>query len=286
MQYPIKEEELEKYSNRFVTIELKNQESDIIYRLKNKNIFFLIEHQTKIDYTMPLRILEYENEIIRSALDLTKLGQKDYRFPMVISIVLYSGRKKWNVKTYISEVQEKLEGYKETEFSKYNIIDVNDYSEEELLKEKSFLSKAMLIEKTRHTNSLVIYLEKIVEEINGNKEIYTDVQEELLMTMIDLILRKKLDDEKVEELIKKLKGEDEKMLAVLEMIEEENKRLLEKGERKGEKRGIRIGIQQGSKDTIQIVVKKMLEKDIPITIIMDVTGLTEIEIMKIKEQKQ
>ena len=48
---------------------LKNKEADVIYKLKNREVFFLIEHQTKIDYTMPLRILEYETQIMESAID-------------------------------------------------------------------------------------------------------------------------------------------------------------------------------------------------------------------------
>lgn len=73
----IKEEEIEKYNSSFITEELRNQESDIVYKMKEKNIFFLIEHQTKIDYTMPPRILEYEYAIIKSAIDKKQLGKKN-----------------------------------------------------------------------------------------------------------------------------------------------------------------------------------------------------------------
>ena len=64
----IKENSIEKYISSFISNELKNSESDVIYKLKNENVFFLIEHQTKIDYLMPYRILQYELEIISSVL--------------------------------------------------------------------------------------------------------------------------------------------------------------------------------------------------------------------------
>ncbi len=149
MKYKLQENEIEKYNRSFVTEELKNQESDIIYKLKDKNIFILIEHQTKVDYAMPMRILEYEYHIIKSAIDKESLGKKDYKFPRVISIVLYSGRKKWNVEDNIEKVQEKIDGSNMQVLAKYNLVDVNNFSVEELLKEESFISKAMLIEKTR-----------------------------------------------------------------------------------------------------------------------------------------
>ena len=63
----IKAEELEKYNSSYIDQKFKNKEADIVYRIKEKNIFLLIEHQTKIDEDMPYRLLDYSNEIMRSA---------------------------------------------------------------------------------------------------------------------------------------------------------------------------------------------------------------------------
>lgn len=49
--------EIEKYTSSYISDELRNSESDVVYKLKNENVFFLIEHQTKIDYSMPYRML-------------------------------------------------------------------------------------------------------------------------------------------------------------------------------------------------------------------------------------
>lgn len=266
LRVPILEEQLEKYNSSFVTIELKNQESDIIYKLKGQDIFFLIEHQTKADYAMPLRILDYENEIIKSAIDKNRLGKKDYKFPKVISIVLYTGKTKWNVKKYIQEAQEELKGYKGLEFAKYNIVDVNDYT-----KEESFLSKAMLIEKARYINTLAIDLEKIVQEMNSKKNVYSEEQKDLLRVMINLVLSSKLKREETEELIKSLKGGEKPMLAVLDMIEKENKRIFRDGKKEGERRGRKMAKIE--------TAKKMLEKGIDIETIIEITGVSKKKII-------
>lgn len=50
---------IEKYNSSFVNKIFQNREADVVYKLKERNIFFLIEHQTKIDHSMPYRILEY-----------------------------------------------------------------------------------------------------------------------------------------------------------------------------------------------------------------------------------
>ncbi len=274
LEIPIMEEELEKYNSSFVTMGLKNQEADIIYKLKGKDIFFLIEHQTKMDYTMPLRILEYSLEIMKSAIDKKKLGKKDYQLPTVISIVLYSGRRKWKVKNQIQKAQLKLEGDKNIEFGRYNVIDINNYTEEELLQEESFLSKVMLIEKARYTDNLAVRLEEIVGEINSKKEVYSKEQKELLIRIIELVLNSKLKQEESNKLIKSLKEGSGQMLAVLEMIDEENKRIFRRGERKGEKRGKEMAKLE--------TAKKLLVAKVPIKIIMEATELSEEEISKLK----
>jgi len=218
---------------------------------------------------MPFRILQYEVDIIKSAIDINRIKKKEYKIPEVIPIVLYTGRKKWNANKYIKESQEILKGYKGIEFAKYNLIDVNNLKNEDLLKEPSFLSKAMLIEKTSQVGELPIILENIIEEMNTKKEIYSKEQKELLVKIIKLPLGKRLGKEKIEELITKLKERGENnMLAVLEMVEEKNKMLIEKG-RKAEKTEI---------------AKRMLKEKIEIEFIERITGLKTKEIEKIKNK--
>lgn len=124
----------------------------------------------------------------------------------------------------------------------------------------------MLIEKARYTDTLAINLQKIVQEMNRKKNVYSEAQKDLLRIMINLVLSSKLKKEETKELIKSLKGGEKPMLAVLDMIEKENKRIF------------RDGKKEGKLET----AKKMLEEDIPIDIIMKVTGLKEEEIEKLK----
>ena len=216
---------------------------------------------------MPLRILQYEVDIIKSAIDINKIKQKEYKLPEVIPIVLYTGRKKWNANKYIKESQEILKGYKEIEFAKYNLVDVNDYKDDDLLKEPSFLSKAMLIEKTRQVDELLKTLEQIIEEMNIKTSIYSKEQKDLLIQIITLLLSRKFGKEKVEELTKKLKKKGGgNMLAVVEMVEKETEMLIEKG------------IKQEKTE----IVKRMLEENIEIELIEKITGLSKEYIEKIK----
>ena len=270
----LKESEIEKYKENYITENLINKETDIVYKIKNKNVFILIEHQTKIDYSMPFRIMEYQFKIIQSAVDINKLKLKEYKIPIVIPIVLYTGRKKWNVKEYIKDAQESFKQYNGEELGRYKLVDVNNFTEEELLKEKTFLSKAMLIESKKDTEEMIESLEKIINILNEDN-IYTKQQKHLLTIMINLIFRNKINDDKItNNLIKKLDNKEEKeMLAILDTIAEENERILQQGIRKGKIEGI--------KETTINNAKKMKKANIDIKLIMEITGLKKEEIERL-----
>ena len=147
-------DEIEKYSSSYISSKLENSEADIVYKVINQDVFFLIEHQTKIDYSMPYRILKYELEIIESVLIDKTYKNKNYKYPIVIPIVLYTGNKKWNAKLDLRKVQLGWKNYEGEEFSRYNILDINEFNIDELLKEDSLISKIIIIEKSKTEREL------------------------------------------------------------------------------------------------------------------------------------
>ena len=151
----IKADELEKYNSSYIDKKFKNKEADIVYRLKNKNIFLLIEHQTKIDKDMPYRLLDYSNETMRSAVE-----DKNYKIrPCVIPIVLYTGKRKWNIENNAKANQYLFKEINVIDGG-FNLIDINDFGEEELLKDDIFITKMMLVEKCKDETEIIKTLEK------------------------------------------------------------------------------------------------------------------------------
>ena len=262
----LKAEEIEKYTSSFVSKIFQNREADIVYKYKNKNIFFLIEHQTKIDYSMPYRILEYEIEIMKSAIDIRKVKNKEYKLPLVIPIVLYTGKKKWDAKRYLEESQETLDDVK-IKAGNYNLVDINDFTKEELLQGKTLISKMMLLEKSESTEESIEMLEKIIP--NTNKE-----EKELLKRVISILFGEKIGEEKTKELIEKIDGGEGKMLALVDMIRNENKMYINMGRKEGRK--------EGKKQNCIEIAQKLLKIKMPISQISEITTLTKEEIEKIK----
>ena len=237
-----------------------------MYKYKNKNIFFLIEHQTKIDYSMPYRILEYEIEIMKSAIDIRKVKNKEYKLPLVIPIVLYTGKKKWDAKRYLEESQETLDGVK-MKAENYNLVDINDFTKEELLQGKTLISKMMLLEKSESTEESIEMLEKIIP--NTNKE-----EKELLKRVITILFGEKIGEEKTKELIEKIDGGEGKMLALVDMIRNENKMYINMGKKEG--------FKEGKKQTYLEIAKNLLKLKMPISQISEITKLPKEEIEKLK----
>ena len=272
----IRGEELEITENSFVTTELKYKEADIVYKLKGRNVVFLIEHQTKVDYKMPYRILNYQLEIMRA-----NEGKEEC---LVIAIVLYTGRRKWTAKTYIREIQDKFLQRIEKEEKKeigtmgyYTLIDVNKYSKEELLEEDSLYTKFMLMEKEKETKDIVKTVLEISERIKNK------AKKEIIYKAMELALERKLGSKQAEEIMEKIiKEGSDYMLAIEQMVVDENRRIRAEGRRTGIVEGKRIGRVEG----ILQIARKMLENGIKDEEIIKYTNISKKEIEEMRKNNK
>jgi predicted transposase/invertase (TIGR01784 family) len=222
---------------------------------------------------MPFRLLEYEVAIIRSAIDKSKIKNKSYKIPLVMPIVLYTGKQKWNANKYLERSQEKIQGLN-IKIGNYSLVDINNYTEKELLEDNTFISKMMLIEKSKNTEEIAETLEKIISKTQKEDK-------ELLRRIIEIILEEKIGITKSKELIKKLEKGSDSMLAVVDMIRKENQMYIDMGRKEGKKEG-KI---EGKTETIKEIVDKMLRKNLPEKTIIEITGINPKEIEKIKNSK-
>lgn len=286
----IKEKNIEKYNRKFVTKNFKSKESDIIYKIKDKNVFILIEHQRKIDYKMPKRITEYCIELIRNVI---KSENKDTIYPLIYPIVLYTGNKKWNAPLTIGDNQEKYCGFSQLNYPKYNLVDVNNYTKEELIDEKSMIAKAMLFEKIESKEEFEKTMYLLMKK-GLNKEEVKCIK--MILNYSNVINEKYPDEaEKWREKIKKKEGvgsmtQFEKFFIQIfddryqEAEEKGTKAGLEKGMKKGMKEGIQKGMQKGQKAEKIEVVKRMLKMNMKDKEILHIARIEKNELQKLKEE--
>ena len=279
----LKPEDIEQYNTSYINTLMQNEEADVVYKIKGKNEFFLIEHQSKVDYRMPFRILKYEMAIVESAIDEKECKRKDYLYPRVNAIVLYTGKQKWNVAQTFNETQVTSILEKSIEFAKYIFVDINNYTEEKLLETPSFMTKALLIEKAKDNEQIANYIEKIVEIINKDKENYSDNMKEIFKIMLTQIIKNKIGKEKTDEFLNKLNiGGDENMMAVFETIQQDNKRIYRRGKKDGIVEGIKKGISQGIMENSIAIAKKLLSRNNSKEEVAEITGLKIEEIEKLQ----
>lgn len=269
LEEKVEEKDIEKYNRKFVSVDYTNQESDVIYKLKNKEIFILVEHQTKIDKKMPIRILKYELEIIRSRMD----ENNRLEFPIIIPIVLYTGKQRWNAKINYPSYNSELARYRGLKKVEYNLVDINDYTIEDLYKENSILTKIMILEKSNKYIEIINNVDKIVNIVYDSK-LYTQTQKEMLLnilnnTMINIVGNKKMKEYKI-----KLEG-GENMLALYEMIENERNEIYSTG--------IKEGKVKGKIEGIKAIAKKMIRMKFDKNTIIKATGIKEEELEKLKK---
>ena len=265
-------EEIELYNSRFITNKYKDRESDIIYKVKNKNVFFIIEHQSTIDYSIVYRMMEYSMEIMRLIIKGKENKSKEYKYPLIIPIIIYTGDKKWDAKLSMKELIEEVEWYEEKE--EISLIDVNKYSNEELLQEDNILSKVMLLEKSKNKIEFIKNVEKILQNANDKN----------LEKLKDIIIYKAydaLEQEKIENILNKIKNKKEVDTMTLgERIrrnEREEKMRIEKNARKQ-------GREEGRIERNLETIKKMLLLKLDEKIIKEVTGAKDIELEDVKRQ--
>ena len=267
----IKAEGLELYNKEFIKRVGRLLSADVIYKLKNRKVFFLIEHQTKNYYHMSFRILNYEVEIMRTCSG----SKKEEKEAVVLAGVIHTGKDKWTAPRTIRELQEdiygrgiEIPGDLQT-LGNYALEDVNDYIKEELLESDSLLDKGMYLEKTINTKEFLENIKKVYEKIK--KEDY-----EIMNEVIRIALSGNMTAMKIEVFIAMLNGKEGKnMLALKERIDAEFRGHREAGRRAGR----REGRMEGRKAEKLETAKNMLRENIDIDIIERVTGLKRKQFM-------
>ena len=190
------ENNIEIYDRKFITNDFLEIESDIIYKVKNKSVYFIIEHQSTIDKNMAYRMFEYMTEIIKEHIQDKSIKSKSY--PKIIPIVINTNNRKWNAATKYSDNEEKIEGITESYIeAKYILIDINNYTNEELYAKNTMLSYLMLLEKSKTKEE---YEEAINKMIDALKQEDTGK----MARFVKYILGQVLEEEKIEEIIAEL----------------------------------------------------------------------------------
>lgn len=269
----VKSEELEEQKNNYINKQFEKRESDIIYKIKNKEIYILVEHQSKVDKKMPRRIFEYCMGIM---MELEKTQKEDDGSnPVIIPIVIYTGLNRWNVKTNFLDTQKTYDGYQEYKINlKYKLIDINKYSKKELIENGSKIASMMALEKCKTREELKSEIVKILLMAQDKERIRWIEQ------IIKYVFANNLEEDgnKILEILEK--GEMSDMEDLLERIEINEARI----KRNLINRGIKQGKSEGMMETITNIIKNMLRQNEDEEKIMKYTNAKREDIEEVKKE--
>ena len=268
----VKANNLQKCSNSFVTKKFKSQEADIVYKLKDKDLYFLIEHQSTVDYNIPFRVLDYSMDIVEDWKKGKRIN-KIFKYPTVVPIVIYTGQTKWNVPKNIKYQQIKVTIYEKYRIDfGYNFIDVNEYSVEELLAKDTMFGYCMILEKSRNTKDFVENVKCIIKIENDI------VRLEKLADIIVYLFGNVLEYDEQNELLNLI---NEKVGGNMATLAERIKAGDKKRMKQFEKRGIREGKRSG-REAIQNIASQILKLGLDEDVMKKITNVTNEELKKLE----
>jgi len=262
--FEIKPEEIEEVTESYITKSWKNRETDIVYKDKKyEGVFYLIEHQTKVDYLMAKR--EYKNEI-ENHYELNSSSKDIRRIGNVTALVIYIENRKWKAKRNIEELKIRNPRLKEKTKDDYELISINNYTLEQLQSkvkenEKNIILKLALINKLGQMQN-----EEIMIKVMKNIKI-SSAQIDYVASYINERISKKCGKEFSKLMIKSIEEklenkEDKNMLEAfvdrfLDIADEREKRGKAAGEKIGEKRGIaQVAINMLKEKCDKKIIKK------------------------------
>lgn len=269
---------LQRKDTGFMTTDFEKREVDVLWEGtidngKDRVMFYALnENQSRVDYRMSYRLLIYMTEILRdyyNQSDPKERKRKGFKFPVVVPIIFYTGRKKWSVSRHLKDM---FAGYKRfgdsvLNFS-YAIVDVKGYDENSVQDFGSNLLKMMvLLEKSRN-------FDEIVETVKKHKGEIQELDEEeqrvfnIALDLFDQIYGKNQSYKLREIVYKENAGEVDVMLADVLA----NAKNLEKKIRR-----------EGKEEKAIEMATKMLLKDKPMDEIIEFTGLSEGKIRGIEK---
>ena len=250
---------LERENASFVTKENTERHDDIIWKLRWRDkwlyVYIIIEFQSDVDETMPVRIMSYISLLYLSLLANKNLGYgKGKKLPIVLPIVLYNGSDVWDVPKNIQEMiddtkYDRLQSFI-PKLSYYFIDEVHPEANEKDSVLEGLTNSVIATMKLQRATSREDFI-KLIEEL---KELFKDEkQRQRFSTYMIFMLRflsTKLDRPEYES----VKNLDEVIRMTYTFIDRE----IDNGKKEGRKEGIKEGRKEGEFNTVYNFIKQGL----------------------------
>ncbi|WP_339044695.1 Rpn family recombination-promoting nuclease/putative transposase [Cardinium endosymbiont of Tipula unca] len=239
-------------------------ESDLVFQAQIDNeqgyLYFLVEHQSKVDHHMPMRFMEYNLKLMRQHL----AENKGSKLPLILNICIYNGQEKYVGHTNLLSMFESPALAKAYMFGDFNLIDLSSASDSSIAKQQKAALASIMLKHGAHRNFSTVLP-------NNETVILALCRETNDPSYIEDAFFYILMVDKNEDILEILKSFNPKLK---ELVMSAAEKLRMEGEQLGMQKGEQLGIQKGKME----VAKSLLKSGIPIEIIASSTGLSIAEI--------
>lgn len=276
----IDKENIETMPTKYLDLIGADRENDIVYKVKLEDeevfIFIMLEHQSKTNFLMPFRLLEYMVKLWRVYIDenAKESETKHFKLPPVFPIVFHDGVYNWTAEV---EFKDKVKHYEKFKghipnFS-YDLVSLSKISMKQLIELGDAISLILAMDKIKKAEDLKVikqlkeqYWEKLKESLE-----HSNILENIALAIKQLLKRVNIPEDEIDKVIQALyEKEVEKMF---EMVEEYDVQEMRK----------KIRAEERMTRDIEIA-KRLIKKEISIIDIMDVTELSKEKIEEIKRK--
>ena len=261
----------------YIEDSLKSRLSDIVYSVQTKPndagktdttlVYTLVEHQSSPDYWIAFRLMKY------SLLLLERHTKKRNKLPVILPLVLYNGKKKYNVPMNLWELFTYPTLAKKAMADDYHLIDLNDMNDSDIDYEKH-LSFVLYTLKHIHDRDTLKMLEKAMQKCT--KALIIDKGKDYVHTKLILWYSDSKVPAENKQLLEQLivdnlpkEDTDDIMRTIADTYIEE---------------GITIGEARGEEKRSLEIARRMLQENTDIKFISSVTGLSTDKILKIQNK--
>lgn len=248
---------LEPQKDSFINKELQEVFSDMLFRVNINNregyIYFLFEHKSYTSKNISFQLLKYMLEIWEAKINKERIEE----LPIIIPLVIYHGKNKWNISTNLGEM---INGYKELPEDvrkyipeyEYLLYDISGYTDEEI--KGGVINKIVMTTlrdiQTKDIEGVIESIYKMIEYLTELGDKQTGI--EYFETLMKYIFNARVDLTK------------EAIIKVMDKIESTYPEgsdlvmtLAEKFREEGKEKGIEIGeVKSLIKTTIRLLTKK------------------------------
>lgn len=257
----------------FIMLEEKfliNQELEVLYKLKNRDVFYFIKCIDIEDKNFEYKILNTCIEIIKQWKFKNKIkktkGQSEFDYPIIIPIVIYMGNINDKIKNQNEKYKKENHLFIKKINIKYNLVELHKYSKNVLVHRNDMISYLTIIKNSIDKNTLIDNFEIMLKK-DDNKHIIIDVT-----NMIIHILDKAFKDTVSEKYMISEKMEVINMESLFNRILNENRIIFG------------YGVKEGRKRETEKIARNMVKMGFEENIVLNITKIRKEELEKIREK--